>query len=97
MSATIKAAGQSQDVVRLGPMKFVIGAVLVASVAAGGFAIGRASSDQPAAVVNGASVTAGAVHPERGTITYRRTRPAPTGPSSSVIRDRVRHHPKQTK
>ncbi len=98
MSATIKTAGQSQGVAGLGPMRYLVGAVLAVSIAAGGFAIGRVSSDQQqAAAVNGGSVSAGAVHPERGTANYRRTLPALTQPSSSTIRDRQRHHPAQSK
>ncbi len=93
MSAMVKAAGYPPRAVRLSPMRLVIGAALVVSVAAGGFAVGRATSDRQAVAVNGGSLSIGAVHPERGTIVYRRTRPAPE--SETAIRDRQRHHPNE--
>jgi hypothetical protein len=93
MSAMVKAAGHPLGVLRQGPIRLVIGAALVVSIAAGGFAIGRATSDPQAVTVNAGSLSAGAVHPERGTIVYPRTTPAQQ--SAAAIRDRQRHHPKE--
>ena len=111
MSAIVKKAGQPRGVVRLGSMRFVIGAAFVVSVAAGGFAVGRANSDRQEAAVDGEAVSAGTVYPERGTIVDRRTKPgipgrvagkagpAPTltQQSKAAIRDRQRHHTKRAR
>jgi hypothetical protein len=92
MSAMVKAAGHPLGVVRQGPMRLVIGAALVVGIAVGGFAVGRATSDREAAAVVGGSFSVGAVHPERGTIVYHRTRPADA--SEAAIPGRHNHHPK---
>jgi hypothetical protein len=91
MSAMVNAAGHPLGSVRQGPMRLVIGAALVVSIAASGFAVGRATSDRQAVAANGGSLSAGAVHPERGTVVYHRTRPAQA--SETTMRDRQRHHP----
>lgn len=91
MSAMVKTAGHPLGVVRQGPIRLVIWAVFAVSIAAGAFAVGRATNDPQAVAVNGGSLSVGAVHPERGTIVYRRTRPAQA--SETAQRDRQRHRP----
>jgi hypothetical protein len=90
MSTMVKAAGHPPGFVRQRSMSLVIGAALVVTIAAGGFAVGRATSDRQAVAVNGGSLSIGAVHPERGTIVYHRTHPAQA--SGAATRDRERHH-----
>jgi hypothetical protein len=91
MSAMFNSAGHPLRLDLQGPSRLAIAAALVVSVAAGGFAVGRATSDRQAVAVNGGSLSVGAVHPERGTIVYHRTWPAQV--SGAATRDRQRHHP----
>jgi hypothetical protein len=91
MSALVMAAGHRLGVVRQRPMRFVVGVALVVSIAATGFAVGRATSDRQAVAVNGGSLAIGAVHPARGKIVYHRTQPAQA--SGSAIRGRHNLHP----
>jgi hypothetical protein len=91
MSAMFNSAGHPLRLDLQGPSRLVIAAALVVSIAAGGFAAGRATSDRQAVAVNGGSLSVGAVHPKSGTIVYHRTRPAQA--PQTTTRDRQRHHP----
>jgi hypothetical protein len=90
MSADVKAAVRPPSGMRWDPMRFAIGTALAISLTAGGFAIGRASFDQPGTVVSGGTVAAGADHAEAGAIAAPRI--SPTQPSDAAIRDQQRHH-----
>jgi hypothetical protein len=87
----VKTARHPVGIVRQGPMRLVIGAAILVSIAASGFAFGRATSDRQAAAINGGSLSMGAVHPERATILYHRRRPAQE--SDTAIHGRHNHHP----
>ncbi len=58
MSGMVKVAGQPPSTVRQGPVKLLIGAALVATIGVSGFAVGRATSDQPAAAGGGTTQAA---------------------------------------
>jgi hypothetical protein len=91
MSAMFNSAGHPLRLDLQAPSRLAIAAALVVSIAAGGFAVGRATSDRPAVAVNGGSLSIGAVHPERGTIVYRRTGPAEASMVGNL--GRHNHHP----
>jgi len=91
MSAVVNAPGHRLGIIQQGPRQLVIGAVLAAGIAVSGFTVGWSAHDRAAVAVNRGALSVGAVHPESGTIVYRRTRPAQA--SGATARDRQRHHP----
>jgi hypothetical protein len=93
MCAMFKVARHPLDVFRQGPMRLVIGAALVVSIGAGGFAVGRATSDRQEVAVNGGSPSIGAAQPTHQTTGSQRT--GPNGLSLAVVRDHGRHQPAQ--